>query len=68
METDGPKSQEGAPQTGTVSNVVPFPRDWLGPRDELVPFGRDAAEKPDADADAQAADVHEISLTPPPGP
>ena len=53
METDGPKSQEGAPQTGTVSNVVPFPRDWLGPRDELVPFGRDAAEKPDADADAR---------------
>ena len=47
---------------------MPFPRDWLGPRDELVPFGRDAAEKPDADADAQAADVHEISLTPPPGP
>lgn len=66
METDGPKSQEGAPQSGTVSNVVPFPRDWLGPRDELVPFGRDAAEAPEADA--ETADVHEISLAPPPGP
>jgi hypothetical protein len=66
METDGPKSQEGAPRTGTMSNVVPFPRDWLGPRDELVPFGRDAAEEPGADA--VAADVHEISVAPPPGP
>ena len=66
METDGPKSQEGAPQTGTISNVVPFPRDWLGPRDELVPFGRDPAEE--TETDAVAADIHEISVAPPPGP
>jgi hypothetical protein len=66
VKTDGPKSQEGAPQTGTMSNVVPFPRDWLGPRDELVPFGRDAAEE--TEADAVAADIHEISVAPPPGP
>lgn len=66
VETDGSKSQDGAPKPPTVSNVVPFPRDWLGPREELVPFGRDAVEKPVADA--QAADVQEISLAPPRGP
>ena len=66
METDGPKSQEGAPQSGTVSNVVPFPRDWLGPRDELIPFGRDPAEE--TKPESEAADVREISLAPPPGP
>ena len=27
-------------------NVVPFPRDWLGPREELVPIGRPARDRP----------------------
>ena len=66
METDGPKSQEGAPETGTVSNVVPFPRDWLGPRDELVPFGRRALGEPEAGD--ETARGHELSHAPSPGP
>jgi hypothetical protein len=66
VETDGPKSQEGAPETRTVSNVVPFPRDWLGPRDELVPFGRRAPAEPEAGE--ETALVHEISNGPSPGP
>ena len=36
----------GSNQTGSGNgsddNVVRFPRDWLGPRDELVPFGPSA--------------------------
>jgi hypothetical protein len=35
---------EGAPNSD--DNVVRLPRDWLGPRDELVPFGPSAAPKP----------------------
>jgi hypothetical protein len=38
VEPDGP--QEGRTEHRPDNNVVPFPRDWLGPRDELVPVGR----------------------------
>ena len=31
--------ENGSEQPQPEANVVPFPRDWLGPRDELVPFG-----------------------------
>jgi hypothetical protein len=57
VETQGPKTGEGAPEAGTVNNVVPLPKDWLGPRDQLVPFGRRAYEK--SEASASTADVHE---------
>ena len=39
METEGPTTEHGGEQPGTNNNVVPFPRDWLGPREELIPFG-----------------------------
>ena len=39
METEGPKTEHGGEEPGTINNVVPFPRDWLGPREELIPFG-----------------------------
>ena len=42
METEGPTTEHGGEQPGTNNNVVPFPRDWLGPREELIPFGRSA--------------------------
>ena len=42
METEGPTTEHGGEEPGTHSNVVPFPRDWLGPREELVPFGAGA--------------------------
>jgi hypothetical protein len=43
VETERPKTDHGGEQPGTTNNVVPFPRDWLGPREELVPFGNGAA-------------------------
>jgi hypothetical protein len=33
------ESEAGRSERRQRSNVVPLPRDWLGPRDELVPFG-----------------------------
>lgn len=37
VETDGQDNDQGGDER--VSNVVRLPRDWLGPREELVPFG-----------------------------
>jgi hypothetical protein len=34
----------GDHEAGVETNVYPLPVDWLGPRDQLVPFGRDADE------------------------
>ena len=42
METEGPTTEHGGEEPGTNNNVVPFPRDWLGPREELIPFGNSA--------------------------
>ena len=33
------RDAQGTGDCSTEGNVVPFPRDWLGPREELVPFG-----------------------------
>lgn len=41
MESEGPHKEPGPP-AGSESNVVRLPRDWLGSRDELVPFGPSA--------------------------
>ena len=49
MQTGGPHSGDGREPTEAESNVVRFPRDWIGPRKDLVPFG------PAADAPTQAA-------------
>jgi hypothetical protein len=46
VETEGRKTGEGGQELGTKSNVVPFPRDWLGPREELIPFGPSARDEP----------------------
>jgi hypothetical protein len=35
----GRETREGDGQSQTTENVVRLPRDWLGPRDELVPIG-----------------------------
>lgn len=43
MDTEGPQSDKGREEP-PGDNVVPFPRDWLGSRDELVPFGRRAED------------------------
>ena len=57
METEGPKTDHGGQEPGTTNNVVPFPRDWLGPREELIPFGSSAGygiEQPAAAPGAEA--------------
>ena len=46
---DSRKTTEGDGHERTTENVVRLPRDWLGPREELVPIGARAraAETPD---------------------
>jgi hypothetical protein len=39
VQSEGPQSREGRGEPPTEANVVQF-GDWIGPRDELVPFGR----------------------------
>lgn len=57
METDG-RDTNRAGSSG-VDNVVPFPRDWIGPLDDLVPFGASTEDGPEEEeiADAFAADA-----------
>jgi hypothetical protein len=47
----GSETTEGDGQTRTTENVVRLPRDWLGPREELVPIGSraDALDRLDGD-------------------
>jgi hypothetical protein len=57
VETEGRKTEHGGEEPGTTTNVVPFPRDWLGPREELIPFGSSAGygtEQPTAAPGAEA--------------
>ncbi len=56
MKTDGRHSDQGRDE-GT-SNVVRLPRDWLGPREELVPFGPAAWGD---DASKNQADVVDLA-------
>jgi len=57
VETEGPKTEHGGEEPGTTSNVVPFPRDWLGPREELIPFGSSAGYGVDQAATAPGAEA-----------
>jgi hypothetical protein len=43
VEVDGRQTGPGPAGTDSISedNVVRLPREWLGPRDELVPFAID---------------------------
>jgi hypothetical protein len=49
--------EQGGQEPGTNNNVVPFPRDWLGPREELIPFGSSAGYGVDHDAAAPGAEA-----------
>ena len=46
LESDGHRTGEVKPDDSRHSNVVPFPRDWIGPQEELVPFGLDSSPRP----------------------
>jgi hypothetical protein len=73
----------GRPGSGETGNVVRIPRDWFGPKDELVPFGPRAWEGTAADSTAgpndappldgdlfwgeDAGSVHDVLDAPPEG-
>jgi hypothetical protein len=52
VEPQGPQDGEAGREALGESNVIRLPRDWLGPREELVPFGIDPAPEDVADHDA----------------
>ncbi len=66
MESDGPKTEAGGEQGRTPANVVQFPRDWLGPRDELVPIGR--STYPESEQRREEHKRGEPASAPPAGP
>ncbi len=55
METRGPHDGEVGAEAVGESNVIRLPRDWLGPREELVPFGISPQPGPTADLDPTLA-------------
>jgi hypothetical protein len=57
VETKGPTTEHGGEEPGTNNNVVPFPRDWLGPREELIPFGSSAGYGVEQSAAAPGAEA-----------
>jgi hypothetical protein len=52
VEPRVPQDGEAGREALGESNVIRLPRDWLGPREELVPFGISAATEEVADPDA----------------
>ena len=56
---EGRQTEAGEQDAQRRSNVVRLPRDWLGPREELVPFGprRAESEAPDPPATATSLDA-----------
>ena len=44
MENDGPNTPAGDEEVEPTANVVHFPGDWFGPREDLVPFGPRVSE------------------------
>ena len=44
MGSEETRTGEGQQGSGKTSNVVRIPRDWFGPKDDLVPFGPRAEE------------------------
>jgi hypothetical protein len=55
VDPEGRQTEAGATGSPTSDNVVRLPRDWLGPRDELIPFGS-SADSADASASPPTAD------------
>ena len=68
MDREEPQTEKGRSGFQPKSNVVHFPRDWLGPRDELVPIGTGIAGNSDADDSAPAPPDDVPEPDPPPSP
>jgi hypothetical protein len=45
LESDGRRTREVKAEDSRRTNVVPFPRDWIGPQEEFVPFGQDPSAR-----------------------
>ncbi len=54
LENDGQHSHPGDEEVDATANVVHFPGDWFGPREELVPVGPRATPKDDAEGPGRA--------------
>jgi hypothetical protein len=65
VESDGPTTEAGGGDARSQGNVVPFPtpRDWLGPREELVPIGKRVRPEPDKRGEDERP--VELTLSPP---
>ena len=59
-------SEAGSSGKPDDSNVVPLLRDWLGPQDELVPFGRAARDGRPPDDEVGSADLDRTRRPPRP--
>jgi hypothetical protein len=59
VKTEGRHPEEGTAEARSHDNVVRLPRDWLGPRDELVPLaiGGDSVRALERDAAPPEADA-----------
>ena len=66
MDKEGPQNEgneQGSPASG---NVVRLPRDWLGPRDELIPLGPlDESEAVALDPDSDSGSASRPPTPPP---
>ncbi len=56
MDKEGPQTEQIQAKVRD-SNVRRLPRDWLGPRDELVPFGATVDRSPETKATPRAPDA-----------
>lgn len=72
MESDVPHNQTGGTETDPGGQILPFPRewagpdgarDWLGPCDELVPFGPRARVNKAAASDEERRPTDEEDVT-----
>jgi hypothetical protein len=66
LEREGPTNDGSGENALQSTNVVRLPRDWLGPLDQLVPFGPGAATRPDSPASADGGSMPTGEVTPDP--
>ena len=65
LDREGPENEAGGREVTSASNVVRLPRDWLGPREDLIPFGA-GAHRAAVDDDAGAGATNDPPFTAPP--
>jgi hypothetical protein len=64
VKTEGRQRGQSGDEARAESNVLQFPRDWLGPRDELVPFGTAADSAAESGVRPDTTVEHERALPP----